>query len=146
MIRSRLSRIFLAPHGSNRKRLRYIAPYHVRLNGAGSNGRPGPPTSPTFSPAQLQGHETLFIMTPCQGMASPRHQQPRHTITTMMTIQKHELRGKLGIESTLGHSLSIFCTSEHCNSTPPFACYKRGGRDPQPGGGTAKQHHTMTMF
>jgi hypothetical protein len=130
------------PHDSNRKRLRYAAPYHVRLNGAESNDRPGPPT---FSLAQLQGHKTLFIMTPCQGMASPCHQQPRRTITTTTTVQKHELRGKLGIWSTLGHSLSIFRTSKHCNPTPPFACYKRGGRDPQPGG-TARQHHTMAMF
>jgi hypothetical protein len=77
--------------------------------------------APTFLPAQLQGHEILFIMTPCQGMASPRHLQPRRTTTTMMTVRKHELRGKLGIGSTLGHSLSIFCTSKHCNPTPPFA-------------------------
>jgi hypothetical protein len=144
MIRSRLPLIFLAPHDSNRKRLRYTAPYHVRLNRAGSNGRLGPPT---ISPAYLQGHETLFIMTPCQGMASPHHQQPRCTITTTTTtVQKHELRGKLGIGSTLGHSFSIFPTSEHCNPTPPFACYKRGGRDPQLEGDTARQHHTMAMF
>jgi hypothetical protein len=88
--------------------------------------------SSPFSLAQLQGHETLFIMTPCQGMASLRHQQPRRTTTTTMTVQKHELRGKLGIGSTLGHALSIFPTSEHCNPIPPFACYKRGGRDHQP--------------
>jgi hypothetical protein len=92
----------------------------------------------TFSSVQLQGHETLFIMTPCQDMASPRHQQPRCTTTTT-TVQKHELRGKLGIGSTLGHSLSIFPTSEHCNPTSPFACYKRGGMDPQPG------RHSKTM-
>jgi protein-tyrosine phosphatase len=27
-----------------------------------------------------------------------------------------------------------FCTSKHCNLTPPFAYYKRGGRDPRPKG------------
>jgi hypothetical protein len=64
----------------------------------------------------------------------------------MTTIQKHELRGKLGIGSTLGHSLSILRTSEHCNLTPPFAYYKRGGRDPQLEGRTARQHHAMAIF
>jgi hypothetical protein len=41
-------------------------------------------------------------------MASPHHLQPRCATTVMMTVRTHELRGKLGIESTLGHSLSIF--------------------------------------
>jgi hypothetical protein len=45
---------------------------------------------------------------PAQGMASPRHLQPRPATTTTMTVRMHELRGKLGIGSTLGHSLSIF--------------------------------------
>jgi hypothetical protein len=30
--------------------------------------------APTFSLAQLQDHEIFFIMTPYQGMASPRQQ------------------------------------------------------------------------
>jgi hypothetical protein len=97
------------PHGSNREKLRYAAPYHVHLNGTGSNGRPG---SPTFSPAQLQGHEIFFIMTPCQGMASPRHLQPRHAATTTTTVRMHELRGKLEIRSTLGPFLSTFVYSD----------------------------------
>jgi hypothetical protein len=36
------------------------------------------------------------------------HLQPRHATTTTMTVQMHELRGKLGIGSTLGSFLSIF--------------------------------------
>jgi hypothetical protein len=47
-------------------------------------------------------------MTPCQGMASPHHLQPRRATTTTMTVRTHELRGKLGIGSTLWHSLFIF--------------------------------------
>jgi hypothetical protein len=31
------------PHGSNREKLCYAAPYHVHLNGTRSNGRPGTP-------------------------------------------------------------------------------------------------------
>jgi hypothetical protein len=38
---------------------------------------------------------------------------------------------KLEIGSTLGHLLSIFI---HPYPTPPFAYYKKGGRDPQPRG------------
>jgi hypothetical protein len=91
-------------------------------------GEQRPSRPPIFLPAQLQGHETLFIMTPCQGMASPRHQQSRCTITKKtMTVQKHKLRGKLGIWSILGHSLFIFRTSEHCNSTPLHAIKGEGG-------------------
>jgi hypothetical protein len=62
----------------------------------------------TFSSAQLQGHEILFIMIPCQGMASPRHLQPWPATIATMIVRIHELRGKLGIGSTLGHYLSIF--------------------------------------
>jgi hypothetical protein len=47
-------------------------------------------------------------MTSCQGMAAPRHLQPWRVTTATTTVQKHELKGKLGIGSTLGHSLSIF--------------------------------------
>jgi hypothetical protein len=67
-----------------------------------------PSRPPTFSPVQLQGHEIFSIMTLCQGMASPRHLQPWHATTAMMTMRMQKLRGKLGIGSTLGHSLSIF--------------------------------------
>jgi hypothetical protein len=41
-------------------------------------------------------------------MAAPRHLQPRRGTTAMTAVRKHELKGKLGIGSTLGHSLSIF--------------------------------------
>jgi hypothetical protein len=63
---------------------------------------------PTFLLAQLQSHKIILIMTPCQGMASPRHLQLWHTDTTTTTMRAHEQRGKLAIGSTLGPFLSIF--------------------------------------
>jgi hypothetical protein len=61
MIQSRLSHIFLAPHGSNRKRLRHATPYHVFLNGAESNGRPGPHlfTDAASGPRNPLHHDTM---------------------------------------------------------------------------------------
>jgi hypothetical protein len=50
---------------------------------------------------------------------------------------------KLGIGSTLGHLLSIFHTSKCCNPTPPFAYYKRGGRDPRPRGAAQQDDTTQ---
>jgi hypothetical protein len=87
--------------------------------------------APTFSSAQLQGHEIFLIMTPCQGLASPRHPQLWHANTTTTTMRTHEQRGKLAIGSTLEPFSFCFCTFRYCNPIPPFAYYKRGGRDPQ---------------
>jgi hypothetical protein len=50
-------------HGSNRKKLRYAAPYHVHLNGAGSNGCIGPSyllTSVASGPQNLLHHDIVL--------------------------------------------------------------------------------------
>jgi hypothetical protein len=124
MIRSRLQWIFLAPHDSNREKLCYATLYQIHLNGRGEE-RPSKP--PTFLPMQLQGHEIFFIMTPCQGMASPRHLQPQHATTTTTTVRMHEQRGKLAIGSTLGPFLSIFVLPDTVTRPLPLHTIKGQG-------------------
>jgi hypothetical protein len=118
------------PHGSNREKLRYAAPYHVHLNGMGSNDRPGPYlfTGVALGPRSLLHHDTMLGY----GLTASTviHLQPRHSTTTTTIVQMHELRGKLGIGSTLGPFLSIFVHSDNVTRPLPFAYYKRGGKDP----------------
>jgi hypothetical protein len=73
-------------------------------------------------------------MTPCQGMASPCHLQPRPTTTATTTVRMHR---KARNREHLRAFSFYFRTSKYCSLTPPFACYKRRGRDPrQKDGGT----------
>jgi hypothetical protein len=77
-------------------------------------------------------------------MAAPRHLQPRHATTTMTTVRMHELKGKLGIGSTLGHFLSIFVHPNKVTRPLPLHTIKgeRGTLDKTMVG----QHPAMAMY
>jgi hypothetical protein len=102
------STVLSRPHGSNREKLCYAAPYHVHLNGTGSNSHPDPHLfiGAASGPHNLLHHDTVSGY----GLAASTviHLQPQHGTTTTTTVRMHRLRGKLGIGSTLGPFLSIF--------------------------------------
>jgi hypothetical protein len=78
-------------------------------------------------------------MTPCQGMASSRHLQLRHAATTINDYANTQTERKASNREHLMAFSFYFRTSKYCNPTPPFAYYKRGGRDPQRGGETREK-------
>jgi hypothetical protein len=90
--------------------------------------------APTFLPTQLQGPRNLLHHDTTSGyglaVSTVIYVQPRHATTTTTTVRMHELREKLGLGSILG-PFFYFYTSRYCNSIPPFAYYKKGGRDPR---------------
>jgi hypothetical protein len=129
MIRSRLPRIFLAPTtviGS------YATPHPTMSTSTGRGAMAvhlGPP--PAFSPAQLQGHEIFFYHDTMSGYglaasstATACHHHHDYYANTR-TERKARNREHLRAFSF------YFRTSKCCNPTPPFAYYKRGGRDPR---------------
>jgi hypothetical protein len=99
------------PHGSNRKKLRYTAPYHVHLNRTGSNGHPGPYL---FADVALGPRS---IATACH----------HHDDDYMNARTERKARNRKHLRAFSFY----FHTSRYCNPTPPFAYYKRGGRDHQ---------------
>jgi hypothetical protein len=128
MIWSRLPRIFLTPHGSNRKKLRYASPYHVHLNRMGSNGHPGPYlfASTASGPQNLLHHDTVLG---CGLAASSIATACPHDDNNYANARtERKTRNREHLRAFSFH----FCTSKCCNPTRPFAYYKRGGRDPRP--------------
>jgi hypothetical protein len=132
IIRSRLPQFFLAPHGSNREKLRYTAPYHVHLNGIGSNDHLGPPPfrrcnfRATKSSSSLHRVKVWPRRVNCDtttAMACRHHHH--HDCVNPWTERKARNREHLRVFSF------YFCTSRYYNPTPPFAYYKKGGRDPR---------------
>jgi hypothetical protein len=139
MIRSRLPWIFLAPHSNNRKKLCYSALYHVHLNGTGSNGRPGPPylfVGAALGPRNLLHHDTMTGY----GLAvSSTATACHHCDDDCANARtKRKARNREHLRAFSFH----FHTSKCCNLTPPFAYYKRGGRDPRQKV-AARQDNTM---
>jgi hypothetical protein len=78
-------------------------------------------------------------MTPCKDMASPCHLQLRHAATTANDYANARTERKASNREHLRAFSFYFRTSKYCNPTPPFAYYKRGGRDPQRGGETREK-------
>jgi hypothetical protein len=131
IIRSRLPQFFLAPHGSNREKLCYAAPYHIHLNGTGSNSRPGPP------PFRWRGFRAM------KSSSSWHHVRvwPRrvnYDTSTTTSCHHHDddcvnaqTERKANNREHLRAFSFYFRTSRYYKPTPPFAYYKRGGRDPR---------------
>jgi hypothetical protein len=93
-------------------------------------------------------------MTPCQGMASPRHLQLWHVDTTTTTMRAHKHKGKLAIGSTLGPFLSIFIDPDTVTRSLPLHTIKgregpsTEGRDEKkamPGYGNVLSMHSNTQ-
>jgi hypothetical protein len=116
------------PHGSNREKLRYATPHHVHLNGTGSNGRPGPHlfTGAALGLRNPLHHDTMSGY----GLVTSTviHLQPRHATTMTTTVRMHELRGKLGIGSTLRPFISIFIHPDTVTRPLPLYTIKGEGR------------------
>jgi hypothetical protein len=93
----------------------------------GSNGRPGPHlfVGAASGPRNLLHHDTASGY----GLAASTviHLQPRHATTTTMTVRMHELRGKLGLGSTLGSFLSIFVHPDTVTRPLPLHTIKGEG-------------------
>jgi hypothetical protein len=77
-------------------------------------------------PRNLLHHDTMSRY----GLAASTviNLQPWHATTTMMTVRMHELRGNLGIGSTLGPFLSIFVHPDIVTRPLPLHTIKREGR------------------
>jgi hypothetical protein len=131
IIRSKLPWFFLAPTAATR--ISYATPHPTMSTsmgwGATAIHAPHLFVGAASGPRNLLHHDTMLGY----GLTASTviHLQPQQTTTTTTTVRMNELRGKLAIESTLGSFLSIFRTSRYCHSTPPFAYYKKGGRDPR---------------
>jgi hypothetical protein len=131
IIRSRLARFFLTPHGSNREKLCYAAPYHVHLNGTRSNGRPGPPPfrrrsfRATKSSSSWHRVRVWPRRVNCDTSIATACHHHDNDCTNAWTERKARNREHLRTFSFYFH------ISRYCNPTPPFAYYKRGGRDPR---------------
>jgi hypothetical protein len=105
-------------------KLRYAAPYHIHLNGTGSNGRPGPHlfTGAASGPRNLLHRDTMSGY----GLVASTviHLQPRHATTTTTTVQMHELGGKLAIGRSF---LSIFVHPDTVTRPLPLYAIKGEG-------------------
>jgi hypothetical protein len=130
------------PYGSNREKLFYATPYHVRLNGAGSNGHLGPHlfANVASGPRKLLHLDTMLgygftassiAMTCCY----------RNDDCANARIER-----KTSNREHLWAFSFYFRTSRYCNMIPPFAYYKRGGRDPKRRRDEKKQCPVMAMY
>jgi hypothetical protein len=131
IIYSRLPRFFLAAHGSNREKLRYVAPYHVQLNGTGSNGRPGPP------PFHRHSFRAMKSSSSWHRIRVWPHRVNYDTSTATACHHDNDDCANARIERKARNREHLrafsfyFRTSRYCNLTPPFVYYKMGGRDPR---------------
>jgi hypothetical protein len=120
-----------SPPRSNREKLRYAAPYHVHLNGTGSNGRLGPPpfrrrSFRTTKSSSSWHHVRVWPRrVNCDTSTATACHHYDDDCTNARTKRKGNNREHLRAFSF------YFRTFRYCNPTPPFAYYKRGGRDPQ---------------
>jgi hypothetical protein len=113
-------------HGSNREKLHYATPYHVYLNGTRSNSHPGPTPFHRRSFRAMKSSSSwhrvrVWLRRVIYSIACHHHDGD---------CANTRIERKAGNREHLRTFSFYFRTRKYCNPTPPFAYYKRGGRDP----------------